>query len=106
MDLVPEASEGDSSSSMSKRNEALAALTSVRHDPLPIAEARPTPPVEAAKPERKTVANSAARVMLYLDPKVKRKVKEIAFYEGRKEHDIYIEALRDYLEKHGHHGLL
>jgi predicted transcriptional regulator len=44
--------------------------------------------------------------MLYLPPKAKRKIKEIAFYEDRKEHDVYVEAVRDYLEKRGHHGLL
>lgn len=38
-------------------------------------------------------------------PKVKRKFKEIAFHENRKEHDIYIEALREYLENRGHKGL-
>jgi hypothetical protein len=66
-----------------------------------------TPPAEPApKPERKTVANSSKRVMLYLPPKAKRKFKEIAFFEERKEHTVYIEALRDYLEKHGHSGLL
>jgi hypothetical protein len=56
--------------------------------------------------ERKTVANSAARSMLYLPPLVKRKFKEIAFHEDRREHDVYIDALREYLEKRGHGGLL
>ena len=55
---------------------------------------------------RKTVSSSAARVMLYLPPKVKRKVEEIALRKECKQHDIYIEALRDYLKKHGHRGLL
>jgi len=54
---------------------------------------------------RKTVSSSAARV-LYLPPKVKRKVAEIALRKECKQHDIYIEALRDYLKKHGHRGLL
>ena len=89
---------------MSKRNAALEALTKApvpspsnvvelkANDPAPAA-----PPVEAASPEtanppsrprasgRKTVANSAARAMLYLPPKAKRKFKEIAFHENRKE---------------------
>jgi hypothetical protein len=87
---------------MTKRNDALAALT-FRHEPQPvIAEPKPEP----QKPERKTVANSSRRAMLYLPPKVKRKFEEIAFHEERKEHDVYMEALREYLERRGHHGLL
>jgi hypothetical protein len=75
---------------------------------VPLRRESSAPVVEAPspKPERQTVANSAARVMLYLPPKAKRKIKEIAFYEDRKEHDVYVEAVRDYLEKRGHHGLL
>jgi hypothetical protein len=88
---------------MTKRNDALAALATFR--PV-IAEAEPMLQPEPPKPERKTVANSSARVMLYLQPEVKRKFREIAFYEERKEHDIYLDALREYLEKRGHHGLL
>jgi hypothetical protein len=45
-------------------------------------------------------------IVLYLPPKAKRKFKEIAFHEGRKEHDVYMEALREYLERRGHSGLL
>ena len=85
----------------------MAALaTTPPHERLSVVEPRPV--AEATQPEleRKTVANSAARVMLYLPPKAKRKVREIAFYENRKEHDIYVEALREYLERHGHGGLL
>ena len=48
---------------------------------------------------RKTVAK--ARVMLYLPPKVKRKVAEIALRKKCKQHDIYLKALRDYLKKRG-----
>jgi hypothetical protein len=44
--------------------------------------------------------------MPYLPPKAKRKFKEIAFHENRKEHDVYVEALREYLERRGHKGLL
>ena len=47
-----------------------------------------------------------ARVMLYLPPKVKRTVAEIALRKECKQHDIYIKALRDYLKKQGHRGLL
>ena len=54
---------------------------------------------------RKTVAK-AARVMLYLPPKVKRTVAEIALRKKCKQHDIYIKALRDYFKKQGHRGLL
>jgi len=53
---------------------------------------------------RKTVAKP--RVMLYLPPKVKRTVAEIALRKKCKQHDIYIKALRDYLKKQGHRGLL
>ena len=111
---------------MSKRNAALEALTKAPvppssnvvelkvDDPAPVAAAQP---VETALPGaaapssrpnsgRKTVASSAARSMLYLPPKAKRKFKEIAFHENRKEHDIYMEALREYLERKGHKGLL
>lgn len=112
---------------MSKRNAALEALTKA---PIPSpsnvvelkadapAPAAAPPPVEAASSEaaappsrprasgRKTVANSAARAMLYLPPKAKRKFKEIAFHENRKEHAVYMEALREYLERKGHKGLL
>jgi hypothetical protein len=53
---------------------------------------------------RKTVTKT--RVMLYLPPKVKRTVAEIALRKKCKQHDIYIKALRDYLKKQGHRGLL
>jgi hypothetical protein len=119
---------------MSKRNEALEALTRAKpvSPPPAIVETKPQQPiadelfddapapasapatiervVKAAAPTklavRKTVANSAARSMLYLPPKAKRKFKEIAFHENRKEHDVYVEALREYLERRGHRGLL
>ena len=55
---------------------------------------------------RKTAASSTARVMLYLPPKVKRTVAEIALRKKCKQHDIYIKALRNYLKKQGHRGLL
>jgi hypothetical protein len=110
---------------MSKRNAALEALTRVKPGPTNVMELtseqpagsagyedasapvdiKPAPSV-ARMPVRKTVANSAARSMLYLPPKAKRKFKEIAFHENRKEHDVYMEALREYLERKGHKGLL
>jgi hypothetical protein len=111
---------------MSKRNEALEALTrakpvsptSARVEPKPEQPAAAGPFDDAPEPvaikpaassrasPRQTVANSAARSMLYLPPRAKRKFKEIAFHENRKEHDVYIEALREYLERRGHKGLL
>jgi hypothetical protein len=111
---------------MSKRNEALEALTRPKPvNPPASVELKPEQPVAATpfedapepvdiKPaevprraaDRKTVANSAARAMLYLPPRAKRKFKEIAFHENRKEHDVYVEALREYLERRGHKGLL
>src|ERR1700722_7596609 len=60
----------------------------------------------AAKPGKATVAATSKRVMLYLPPKAKKKVREIAFFEERKPNDIYKDALREYLEKRGHKGLL
>ncbi|UGY20895.1 hypothetical protein HAP48_0049185 (plasmid) [Bradyrhizobium septentrionale] len=112
---------------MNKRNDALSHLVA-RPAPQPVpadnivplnaepeqAQAAEAPSIEQPKvraeapkkPARKTVANSAARAMLYLPPKAKRKFKEIAFHEERKEHDVYVEALREYLEKRGHKGLL
>ena len=51
---------------------------------------------------RKTVANSSARSMVYMSPAVKKKLKEIAYFEGRKENDLWLEALRDWLAKKGH----
>ncbi|WP_316201353.1 MULTISPECIES: hypothetical protein [unclassified Bradyrhizobium] len=58
------------------------------------------------KPQEGKVRATYKRVMLYLPPKAKKKFKEIAFISDRKEHDIYLEALREYLEKSGHPGLL
>ena len=60
------------------------AQASVEHD------SHSTPSSEPVRePEkvlvRKTVANSAARIMVYLPPAMKRKFKEIAYTEGRKE---------------------
>jgi hypothetical protein len=109
---------------MTKRNAALEALGSRPKPELTpnVVELKPEQPLAASSdqpgpaadpkpatikvPTRKTVANSAARSMLYLPPKAKRKFKEIAFHQNRKEHDVYMEALREYLEKHGHKGLL
>jgi murein endopeptidase len=51
---------------------------------------------------RKTVSNSAARSMVYMSPAVKRKLKEIAYHDGRKENDMWLEAIRDWLAKKGH----
>jgi hypothetical protein len=98
---------------MGKRNDALKAIAA----PAPaqsatVVELKAEAPAEArapaapAKAAGKTVANSYARTMLYLPPKAKRKFKEIAFHSNRKEHDVYVEALRDFLEKNGHKGLL
>jgi hypothetical protein len=92
---------------MSKRNAALEALAKAP-SPSNVVElkADDPAPAPAAQPARQTVAKSVARAMLYLPPKAKRKFKEIAFHEDRKEHDVYMEALREYLERRGHKGLL
>jgi hypothetical protein len=60
----------------------------------------------ATKPRKGTIAATAKRVMLYLPPEAKKKFREIAFYEDRKDHDVFKDALREYLEKRGHKGLL
>ncbi|CAL80033.1 hypothetical protein BRADO6406 [Bradyrhizobium sp. ORS 278] len=68
-----------------------------------------TTPKERGKPAKASegkVRTTYKRSMLYLPPKAKKKFKEIAFISDRKEHDIYLEALREYLEKLGHPGLL
>jgi hypothetical protein len=96
---------------MSKRNAALEALTRTKPASEPnIVEFKteqPVSPVSVEDPaEPAAPAIPLARSMLYLPPKAKRKFKEIAFHEDRKEHDIYIEALREYLERKGHKGLL
>jgi hypothetical protein len=95
---------------MSKRNAALEALTKPAANivELPTGGSQENPPVNLQPPlaARPTVANTAARAMLYLPPRAKRKFREIAFHEDRKEHDVYMEALREYLERRGHSGLL
>jgi hypothetical protein len=93
---------------MSKRNAALDALAKAPPalNIVPAAPVPESPPLAAQAPARRTVANSSARAMLYLPPRAKRKFKEIAFHENRKEHDVYMEALREYLERKGHKGLL
>ena len=107
---------------MSKRNDALEALsrpmapaptaTVVELKAEAPAEVKALPPVQTRQvraPAAKASKNVAAdykRTMLYLPPKAKKKFKEIAFHSDRKEHDIYVEALREYLEKNGHKGLL
>ena len=69
----------------------------------------PQPEVATRNPEmvlvRKTVANSAARTMTYMPPAMKRKFKEIAYHEGRKENDLCLEAFRDWLAKKGHYNV-
>lgn len=58
------------------------------------------------KPQGGTVRATYKRVMLYLPPKAKKKMQEIAFISDRKPHDIYLDALREFLERSGHPGLL
>jgi hypothetical protein len=103
---------------MAKRNAALDALASVATPPA--AETTPPPTVgQGAAPkvvEPKTAKVVAlqpaqdekadvARVMLYLHPKVAKKVKEIALHEDCKAHDIYLKALDSYLKTKGFGGL-
>lgn len=83
----------------SKRNAALEALKAHPRaaSPTPIAEG---PAAAAAKPPKRV-----AKVMLYLPPKVARKIKEIAFTEDRKANDVYLAAVDLYLRSEGHGGV-
>lgn len=81
----------------SKRNAALEALKAAApHE----ATSAPLTQDTFAKPPKKV-----AKVMLYLPPKVARKIKEIAFTEDRKANDIYLAALDLYLRNQGHGGV-
>lgn len=61
---------------------------------------------EKARPEHpKKPIKSVAKVMLYVHPKVARKMKEIAFTEDRKANDIYLDAVDHYLKHVGHRGI-
>ena len=100
---------------MGKRNDALEALqetaarvttTSANVVPLPLEQgpviAKHEPPAEPRK-----VKTPVAKYMLYLPPKVKRKIEEIAFHDSRdgsgvKPHDHYLAALAKYLRDKGH----
>lgn len=92
---------------MPKRNAALDAIvgrgqpTTPAHNIVPMSQE--APPSAPAKPESK--ADERSKVMLYLHPKVARKFKEIAFVEDRKAHDIYLDALDQFLTQQGHGGL-
>ncbi|MCP3463036.1 hypothetical protein [Bradyrhizobium sp. CCGUVB23] len=72
----------------------------------PRVEPAPSEHRKAAKPQEGTVRATYKRVMLYLPPKAKKKMQEIAFITDRKPHDIYLDALREFLERSGHPGLL
>jgi hypothetical protein len=65
-------------------------------------------PLEPAAPEppRKEALPKGARSMLYIPSEAKRKIQEIAFAARRKENDIYLDAIREYLERQGYSGLL
>jgi predicted transcriptional regulator len=55
-----------------------------------------------ARPRGGVVATSFKTMTLYLPPKVKRKIKEISFHEERKEHDVVVQAVREYLDRQGY----
>ena len=96
---------------MSKRNAALEALgggpslTVVPPTQAPVAPvAAQATPAESAvvhEPAPKA-AKTVDKVMLYLPPKVARKFKEMAFHEECKAHDLYLQALEQYLAEKGH----
>jgi hypothetical protein len=64
----------------------------------PTSESPPMP--ELLRP--RTIADTAARTMVYLPVAWKEKFREIAFFERRKENDLSLEAFRDFLLKKGH----
>ena len=98
---------------MNKRNAALSAIGAQPEAPKPTVvttTAEPASvPAQAAAPEKVTQLPRPARasktvdkVMLYLPPKVARKFKEMAFHEDCKAHDLYLQALADFLRAKGH----
>jgi hypothetical protein len=96
---------------MAKRNAALEALEArttvtteaVSGEGVRAPDDRSAKVVTLARP--KADKPDVARVMLYLHPKVVRKVKEIALHEDCKAHDIYLKALDAYLRERGFGGL-
>ena len=94
---------------MNKRNAALEAIgrpaspaANVVTLPTELAPAAATP---VADPTAMPKVDDRAKVMLYLHPKVARKFKEIAFIENRKMHEVYLDALDQFLTQQGHGGL-
>ena len=60
---------------------------------------------EAPLPERpQKPVKTVTKVMLYIHPKVARKMKEIAFAEERKTNDVFLDAVDNYLKLAGHRG--
>jgi hypothetical protein len=49
----------------------------------------------------RTLKTHAKQISVYLPEGAKRKFRELAYKEERKEHQLYIEALREYLERRG-----
>jgi hypothetical protein len=70
---------------MPKRNAALEAL------------GKNPPPLRAVELKPKPPAAKFARVMLYLPPPVAKSIKQIALDQGRKPHDVFIDALQTWL---------
>lgn len=88
------------------KNAALEALGLTATAPrvvedVPAVETARVVPLKATQDDKADVA----RVMLYLHPKVAKKVKEIALHEDCKAHDIYLKALDSYLKAKGFGGL-
>lgn len=75
---------------MAKRNAALEALGKAPPAPPRAVEQKPKPP------------RRFARVMLYLPPPVAKSFKQIALDQGRKPHDVFIDALQSWLKSNGH----
>lgn len=94
---------------MNKRNAALSAISSRPEAPdaEPVTAPVAAVPAEASAPAKvtrlpKNTAKTVDKVMLYLPPKVARKFKEMAFHEDCKAHDLYLQALAEFLRSKGH----
>lgn len=82
---------------MARRNEAAAALGgAMGRTPEPLAPTVAIVPKPAAKKYTKAV--------VYIDATAKKKMRELACDRDVKENALYIEAVRDFLGRHGYDG--
>lgn len=90
--------ETKSNAAVKKRNAALEAMEG--QGVAVVAEPEAPAPERARKP-----AKTVAKVMVYIHPKVARKMKEIAFAEERKTNDVFLDAVDHYLKHVGQRGI-